>query len=476
LGVYRDGKIHIEEIHRFSNDPVLMRGTLYWDFPRLLYEIKQGMAAARDRGGFDSVGIDTWGVDFGLLDQSGRLIENPVHYRDGRTEGIPEEIFRTIPKEKVYGAAGIQIMQLNTLFQLYSIVTRRPDLKERIAYVLFMPDLLNYFLTGIARTEYTIASTSGMLVPREGVWSPEMSDRLGIPSAWFAPLVDAGTVLGSLAPEVCRELALPETKVVAVASHDTASAVIAVPSEPAEHTVYISSGTWSVLGIERAHPIIDARSYAYNFSNEGGYGRNTRFLKNIMGLWLIQETRRQWIREGKTLSYADMERAALGSEPFRSFVDPDHPMFAPMGDMPGRIRAYCRETGQPEPRDVGEVTRCVYESLALKYRQVEREAEDLAGHAFECLRIVGGGVKDGLLSQFAADATGLRVVAGPIEATALGNVAVQLVATDAIDSIDTARAAIRASFACNTYLPDPDKTPAWDKAAVRFGRLKQVAR
>ena len=475
LGVYREGKIQIEEVHRFSNDPVLMRGTLYWDFPRLLHEIKQGMVAARDRGGFDSIGIDTWGVDFGLLDREGRLLENPVHYRDLRTDGIPEEVFRTIPKRKVYEATGIQIMPLNTLFQLYSIVTRRPDLKERIARVLFMPDLLNYFLTGAARTEYTIASTSGMLVPREGVWSPEMSDRLGIPSAWFSPLIDPGTVVGSLSPEVCRELSLPEAKVVAVASHDTASAVIAVPSEPGEDTVYISSGTWSVLGIERPRPIIDDRSYAFNFSNEGGYGRNTRFLKNIMGLWLIQETRRQWIREGNTLSYADMERAALGSEPFRSFVDPDHPMFAPVGDMPGRIRAFCRETGQPEPGDVGEVTRCVYESLALKYRQVEREAEELAGHAFSCLRIVGGGVKDGLLSQFAADATGLRVVAGPIEATALGNVAVQLVASGVFDSIDAARAAIRASFDCITYLPDPARTPAWDEAAMRFDRLKEVA-
>jgi rhamnulokinase len=447
---------------------VLLNDTLYWDFLRLFHEIKKGLVAARDAGGFDTVGVDTWGVDFGLIDASGRLLENPVHYRDHRTDGVPEEIFRIIPRQAVYGETGIQILNLNTLFQFYSLARHRPELVARAAQALFTPDLINYFLSGVARTEYTISSTSAMLRPVSAVWSEMLTDRLGLPAGLFAPVVDAGTPIGSLSDSIRSELSLPAAQVIAVASHDTASAVIAVPSLPGEETVFISSGTWSVMGIESPEPIISDMSYRFNFSNEGGYGRNTRFLKNIMGLWLIQETRRQWMREGKTLTYGDMEREALLSEPFRSLVNPDSAAFAPMGDMPGRIRAACQAIGEPIPLTVGEVTRCIYESLALKYRMVKEEIETLTGHRFDRLRVVGGGVKDGLLSQFTADATGARVVAGPIEATALGNIAVQLIAAGVLPSKEAAREAIRLSFDCLEYSPAPERQADWDAAYRRF--------
>lgn len=468
LGTLQDGRIAIEEVHRFSNDPVLMDDTLYWDFLRLLHEIKKGLVAARDAGGFDTVGVDTWGVDFGLLDADGRLLENPVHYRDHRTDGVPEEIFRILPRQTVYGETGIQILNLNTLFQFYSLAKCRPELLKRASRALFTPDLINYFLSGVARTEYAIASTSAMLRPVSAVWSEMLTGRLGLPAGLFPPIVDAGTPIGPLSDSIRAELSLPAAQVIAVASHDTASAVIAVPSLPGEETVFISSGTWSVMGVERPDPIISELSYRFNFSNEGGYGRSTRFLKNIMGLWLIQETRRQWIREGKTLSYGDMEREALQSAPFRSLVNPDSAAFAPMGDMPSRIRTACQAASEPVPQTVGEVTRCIYESLALKYRMVKEEIETLTGHGFDRLRVVGGGVKDGLLSQFTADATGATVIAGPVEATALGNIAVQLIATGVLPSKEAARQAIRQSFDCLEYAPVPEKWEDWDTAYRRF--------
>ena len=471
LGTLQDGRITIDEVHRFSNDPVLLKDTLHWDFLRLLHEIKRGLVSARDAGGFDSVGVDTWGVDFGLLDSAGRLLENPVHYRDHRTDGIPEAVFDIIPRRVVYDETGIQILNLNTVFQLYAIAKSRPELLERASMALFTPDLINYFLSGVAHTEYTIASTSALLRPGKAVWSASLCSRLGIPTRLFSPIVDAGTPIGSLSDGICAELSLPPAQVIAVTSHDTASAVLAVPSLPGEETVFISSGTWSVMGVESPTPIITDTSYSFNFSNEGGFGRNTRFIKNIMGLWLIQETRRQWMREGKTLSYGDMEREALKSAPFRSLIDPDNPAFAPMGDMPSRIRAACQAAGEPIPQTVGEVTRCIYESLALKYRAVKEEIEALVGRSFDRLRVVGGGVKDGLLSQFTADATGVRVIAGPIEATALGNIAVQLIAMGVLKSKEAARQAIRQSFDCLEYPPDPNQWEEWDNAYRRFKAL-----
>ncbi len=364
-------------------------------------------------------------------------------------------------------------MPINTLFQLYALKTRYPQTYERVSKVLFIPDLFNYFLSGIARTERTVASTSGILSSVTGQWSPKLAEATGIPIAWFPPLMEAGSVLGELAPDVRQELSLPPARVIAVASHDTASAVIGVPAIPGENSLFLSSGTWSIIGVERPQPVINERSSHYNFSNEGGYARTARLLKNIMGLWLIQETRRQWQREGTSLSYMEMEQAAQNREPFRSLVDPDDPTFAAMGDMPARIRAFCRETGQPVPRNVGEVVRCVYESLALKYRRVAQEAAEVVDHPFSCLRAVGGGVQNTMLTQFTANAIGIPVLAGPVEATALGNIAVQLLATGVLDSLAEARAIIRASFDCITYTPDPAARAAWDQAAARFERIVQ---
>ncbi len=440
----------------------------------MLHEIKQGLVKTREHSGFATIGIDTWGVDFGLLDRGGHLLQNPVHYRDLRTEGVPEQVFERLPREQIYQETGIQTMPINTLFQLYALLSQRPDLKDRVSNVLFMPDLFNYFLCGIARTEYTVASTSGMLSSSRGSWSQQVVDTIGIPAHWFPPLIEAGSILGELAVDVQRELSLPPARVIAVASHDTASAVIGVPAQPDENSLFLSSGTWSIIGVERTLPVITARSGHLNFSNEGGYGRTTRLLKNIMGLWLIQETRRQWQREGAHVSYSEMEQAAHRSEPFRSLVDPDDPTFAAVGDMPARIRSFCRETGQPIPRGIGEIVRCVYESLALKYRQVVREVEDVVDHEFSCLRVVGGGVQNKMLTQFTANAIGYPVLAGPVEATAMGNIAVQFLATEVFDCLVEARAAIRASFDCATYTPNPIEQAAWEQAAGQFEQIMQV--
>ncbi len=468
LGSFDGERIKLTEIHRFPNDPVQVGDTLYWDLLRLFHEVKQGLIKAKAYGRIDSIAIDTWGVDFGLLDQAGRLLENPVHYRDNRTEGIMDEVFQLIPKAELYQRTGTQFLHFNTLYQLYSLKKQRPELLEQAACLLQTPDLFLYLLTGRRQAEFTIASTSQMINPYSSDWDWELLERLDLPARLLCPVVYPGQPAAPLAPAICAELGLEPIPVMVAASHDTASAVVAVPATEADF-IYISSGTWSLMGIESPSPLINDQTYSFNFTNEGGYNKTTRFLKNIMGLWLIQESRRQWMREGATVSYADLEREALACAPFVSLIDPDEPELGFPGDMPAKIRQLCQATGQPVPETRGEVVRCIYESLALKYQVTKQQIEQVTGRQYHYLHVVGGGTKDGLLSQFTANATGSRVIAGPIEATALGNMAVQLLAHGTIKDLAAARSLIANSFELKSY--EPADQASWQAALQRYRQL-----
>ena len=465
IGTYAGDRLELREIHRFSNDPVSVGGTLYWDVLRLYFEIKQGINKAVLDGGFDAIGIDTWGVDFGLLDAKGNLLANPVHYRDLRTEGMIEAVDAVIPRKELYRRTGTQAVRLNSIYQLRYLADREPDLLGRTDKLLFMPDLFAYFLTGVKRAEYTISSTTGLLSAENKDWDFELIEKLGIPKRIFPEIIDAGTPYGTLSAELCEELGAKPVPVIAVCTHDTASAVAAVPSLK-EDFLYVSCGTWSLFGTECAQPVVTEQSQSYNVTNEGGYGRNVRLLKNIMGLWLIQESRRQWIREGTNVSFADIEREALSAEPFRCFVDPDYAAFETPGNLPKRIAEYCEKTGQYVPKTLGETARCIYQSLAMKYRYVCDIMRSLTGKKYETLHLVGGGGKDGLLCRMAASSCGIEVLAGPTEATALGNVGVQFMALGEIDGLKGLRKVILNGFEGKRYAPE--QAAEWDRAYAEF--------
>ncbi|MBQ6067755.1 MAG: rhamnulokinase [Clostridia bacterium] len=468
LGTFDGQTIALEEIHRFSNDPVLLGGTFYWDVLRLFHEIKQGILKAKQAGGFDAIGIDTWGVDFGLLDRDGRLLENPVHYRDARNVGMIEKAAERISKDKMYDITGIQFMEFNTVFQLLSLKLNRPELLDRAETLLFMPDLLGYFLTGKKAGEYSIATTSQLVDIRTREWSREMAQALDLPLDILPPITASGSVLGPLSDELCKELGVKPVNVISVCGHDTQSAVTAVPSK-AKDFAFISCGTWSLFGTELEEPIVNETSKAFNVTNEGGYGYSTAFLKNICGLWLIQESRRQWKREGSDYSYAELEKLAVASRPFQCFIDPDAPDFVAPGDMPGRIREFCRRTGQYVPETVGEVVRCIYESLALKYRHVFNGLQNCTGKRYAHINVVGGGTKDGLLCGMTASACNVRVYAGPIEATVLGNIAVQLLSLGELKDIAEARRVIARGE--NLKVFDPADPAVWDEAYEAYLKI-----
>ncbi len=465
IGCFDGDKITLEEVHRFSNDPVSVSGTVYWDVLRLFYEIKQGIIKAKIAGGFDSIGIDTWGVDFGLIDSEGKLMENPVHYRDARTAGLVDEAFKTMPKEKLYGITGIQFMELNTLFQLISLKKYRPWMLERADKMLFMPDLFGYMLTGKMCAEYSIASTSQLIDLDKRTWSKEILDAFGIKESVFAPLVQPGTVLGELSKEVCEECGVDPVPVISVCGHDTQSAITSVPCEDGDFA-FLSSGTWSLFGTELDKPIVNETSMNINITNEGGFDGSTGFLKNIIGLWLIQESRRQWKREGKEYSYADLEKLALAAEPFKCFIDPDAPEFVPHGNIPERVREFCRKTGQYVPETVGEIMRCIYESLAMKYRLTFEKLRECTERDYPVIHVIGGGTKDGLLCQMTASSCDRTVKAGPIEATVMGNVAVQLMSDGSVKNIGQARKIVADSSELKTF--EPKDTDKWAGAYEDF--------
>ena len=465
IGCFDGDKITLQEVHRFSNDPVSVGGTVYWDVLRLFHEIKQGIIKAKIAGGFDSIGIDTWGVDFGLIDSEGKLMENPVHYRDARTVGLVDEAFETMPKEKLYGITGIQFMELNTLFQLISLKKYRPWMLERAEKMLFMPDLFGYMLTGKMCAEYSIASTSQLIDLDKRTWSKEILDAFGIKESIFAPLVQPGTVLGELSKEICEECGVDPVPVISVCGHDTQSAITSVPCGDGDFA-FLSSGTWSLFGTELDKPIVNETSMNINITNEGGFGGSTGFLKNIIGLWLIQESRRQWKREGKEYSYADLEKLALAAEPFKCFIDPDAPEFVPHGNIPERVREFCRKTGQYVPETVGEIMRCIYESLAMKYRLTFEKLRECTERDYPVIHVIGGGTKDGLLCQMTANSCDRTVKAGPIEATVMGNVAVQLMSDGSVKDIGQARKIVAASSELKTF--EPADTDKWAQAYEDF--------
>ncbi len=469
LGTITQGKLELEELHRFPNTPVRIPQGLYWDTFRLWHEIQQGMGVAgRERRlALDGVGIDTWGVDFGLFGADGALVDNPRHYRDARNNGAPEKFFAVVPKQEVFARTGIQFMQFNSLFQLYAIKLTAPAVLSVARKLLFMPDIFNYWLTGVAKAELTIASTSQCYNPAERRWATELLEQAGLPASILPEIIAPGTRLGPIRPEVAEATGLEaSTPAFATAGHDTASAVAAVPAE-GDGWCYISSGTWSLMGVELDEPVINERSLADNLTNEVGAEGKIRFLKNIAGLWLLQECRRAWSLEGRTYSYAELAEMAGKAKPFTAVISPD--AFLEPGRIPERIAEFCRSTGQQEPDQPGEMARTILESLALRYRQVLEALEALLGYRIKVIHIVGGGSRNQVLNQFVADATGRRVIAGPSEATAAGNVLVQAIGSGLLTGLAEARRVVRDSFPLQVV--EPTGAAGWDKAYQRFVEL-----
>jgi rhamnulokinase len=466
-GTITDDRLELDELHRFPNGPVEEEGTLRWDVGAIWTEILNGLLVAGARYGerLAGIGVDTWGVDFGLLDDNDQLIERPWHYRDSRTDGMMEAAFAVVDRADIFARTGIQFMPLNTLFQLLAMARAGSEALERAERLLFMPDLFAWMLSGQKANEFTIATTSQCYDPRAGIWAGEMLERLGIPTRLFGEIVTPGTVLGELQPETGTATGCGPLPVIAPGSHDTASAVAAVPLAD-EHAIYLSSGTWSLMGIEVEEPVITERSLAHNLTNEGGVGGRFRLLRNIMGLWLVQECRRVWEAAGRSFSYDDLTALAAEAPPFGPLVDPGDARFLPTGDMPARIRSFCAETGQPEPADEGAIIRCVLESLACEYRRVAGMLAEVTGRRADTIHIIGGGSRNRLLNRLTADACGRRVLAGPVEATAMGNIMVQAIAGGALASLEEGRDLIRASVEPEVFEPEPDAR--WDDTYERY--------
>ncbi len=453
LGSISGGKLSLEEMHRFSNGPVKMQGSLRWDFDRLLSEIKTGIGQAAKKAGGQvaGIGVDTWGVDFGLIG-AGELIEPPYHYRDSRTNGMMDVAFELMPKRDIYQHTGIQFMQLNSLYQLLAMGLSNSTVLTRARRLLFMADLFSYYLCGRAFGEYTLASTSQMMDMQTGRWSEPIFEKLGLPTAIMPQVVMPGTVIGKLTEEVAEEIGCDRIPVIAVGSHDTASAVLSVPASGC-NWAYLSSGTWSLMGVELPQAIVNDKTFTHEFTNEGGVENTIRLLKNIMGLWLVQECKRQWQREGQDMSYGQLAELASKAQLFFGHVDCDCSDFLAPGDMPARINKHLSDTGQTPTSDKGQMVRMILESLALKYRRTLEAIEDITGDPVEVLHIVGGGIQNKLLCQFTANAIGKRVMAGPIEATASGNILMQAIATGQLAGVDEARDIVRDSSELKEYRP-----------------------
>ena len=454
LGTLHDGRLTLEELHRFPNTPVRLPTGLYWDTLRLFHEIRHALfICGRERKlVLDGIGIDTWGVDFGLLGADGALVDNPRHYRDARTNGMLEKTFAAVPREEIFAETGIQFMPLNTLYQLNAMRLSDAPALTSAAKLLFMPDLFNYWLTGEMRAEATIASTSQFYNPVKKQWATELFRRLDLPERILPELATPGTRLGTLLPEIAEWSGLSSgIPIYATACHDTAAAVAAVPAE-GDGWCYISSGTWSLMGVELDAPIIDEQSLALNFTNEVGAENTIRFLKNIAGLWLLQECRRAWALAGHNFSYEDLSKLAADAKPAGTLIDPD--AFPEPGRMPERIAEYCRARGHAIPDQPGAVTRLILESLASTYRKVAGNLETLTSRTIDRIHIVGGGSRNRLLNQLAANATGKTVIAGPTEATAAGNILVQAIGAGAVSGFSEVRQIVRQSFPLETYQPE----------------------
>jgi len=468
-GIYSGARLELVELNRFPNDPIKQADGWHWNFEGLLAHIKQGIALAAKKFGDTvvSVGVDTWGVDYGLLDAGGKLVCAPFQYRDGRTQGMQEEAFRRMPRKEIYQRTGIQFMFFNTLFQLLAETTS-PARLEKAERLLFMPDLVHYFLTGIGVNEKSTASTSQLLNPHTQEWDRGLIKAMGLPERIFGKLAEAGTVLGELQPGVAAETGAKKMRVIAPAGHDTASAVVGVPAEGPD-PVFLSSGTWSLMGRELNRPVISEASYQATFSNEGGVFGTTRFLKNIAGMWLLQESKRIWDATGISAGYSELIARAETSPPFAAFIDPDATDFQTPASMVDALAGFCRHSGQTAPADPGACTRMILESLALKYRQVKESLARVTGKPIDRIYIVGGGSQNDLLNQFTADALNCTVVAGPVEATSIGNIIMQLYALGEIRSLADGRALVRRSIETSTF--KPQNSGAWDDAYARFQKI-----
>jgi rhamnulokinase len=469
-----DGKtVTLDPLHRFPNGPVSIGGTLRWDVLRLWDEIQSGLAAAAKKYGdaVVSVGVDTWGVDYVLLTERNEFLGQPYNYRDQRTDGLLNHALTRVPRREIFAATGVQFMEINTLYQVLAMHQRDPELLRMADLFLMMPDFLHWCLCGSRVVEFTNATTTQFFHPINRDWSFDLLHRFGVPTDMLPKVVNPGTKLGPLREDAAQRTGLPRIQVVAPATHDTGSAVAAVPTENTGRSdwAYISSGTWSLMGAEVSQPVLTDKALERNFTNEGGIDGTYRLLKNIMGLWLVQECRRSFERSGKSLDYAELTKLATAAPSFRSLVDPDDARFLAPADMPTAMHAHCDEHGQPPPESEGQFVRCALESLALKYRMVLGWLEELTGERTTAIHIVGGGTQNELLNQFTADACGRPVVTGPVEATALGNVLVQARTAGEVGSLAEIRDVVRASSEMKRY--EPRNAAAWDAAYERFREL-----
>jgi rhamnulokinase len=468
LAHLHSGVITIEEVHRFPNEPVECSGSLHWDAPRLWLEIRKTLSKLEVE--LNGIGVDTWGVDYALLGARGELLHNPYHYRDKRTDGVMELVFAKVSKDEIYRETGIQFMQINTLYQLFAAKRDTPELLNASRTLLTMPDLLNYWLTGNALCEFTNATTTQMVNAQKRAWSRNLMEKLELPVHLPAEIIEPGTIVGRLSEKLASHTALRGTPVIAPATHDTGSAVAAVAAR--DGTAFLSSGTWSLLGTELDAPIITADALRLNFTNEGGVCGTTRFLKNVMGLWMLQCCRSSWTSRGQAYDYREFMELASREAEFAHLVDPDEETFLHPADMLTAVDDFCARTQQPRPKTPGAYARTVLESLAFKYRQVIGDLERLTKKPIQQIRVIGGGSKNHLLNQFTADATGKTVLAGPSEATALGNIGMQVLATGGAASLSEVRAMVDRSFPTEVFEPrDADK---WERHLARFQQYTET--
>ena len=476
VGSLSDDRLALTETHRFSNGPVRLPDGLHWDVLRLWSEIKAGIgiSSAQFNKNLDSIGLDTWGVDFALLDSQGTLLSNPFHYRDERTDGMLEEAFGKMSRAEIFANTGIQFMQLNTLYQLLAMSVQKSPLLDVAKSFVTIPDLFNYWLSGEITNEFTNATTTQCFDPRKRAWAAPVLDAMRIPAHLFGPVSESGTSIGTLLPQLVEETGAGPARIVLPACHDTGSAVVAVPAQNQDFA-WISSGTWSILGAEVREPCVNEKALAYNVTNEGGVFGTWRLSKNIMGLWLVQECKRTWAHQGEERSYDEITQLAAEAKPFLAVIDPDDSVFFHPGNMPERIATYCANTHQTVPQTKGEIIRVALESIALKYRWVLERLEELTGKRLDPIHIIGGGSKNRLLNQFTADATGRPVITGPVEATAIGNVLMQAIGLKHVSSLAEARSVVRVSFVPEVY--EPKQTSDWEEANSRLQKVRNnVAR
>lgn len=469
LGTLKNNRLELVEVHRFINKMTKINGSYFWNIYGLFDELKTGLRKCITEFEIqpESIGIDTWGVDYSLIDKDGFLVGLPFAYRDHRTDNSMEQFFQNFSKKETYLLSGIQFLQFNTLFQLYSSVQNNYSGLKTAESLLFTPDTLNYFFTGIKKNEYTIASTSQLLKSGKAEWEIKLFEAAGISNQLQVEIVQPGTKLGSLLPEVLEETGSNSIPCIAVAGHDTGSAIVSVPAEGG-NWAYLSSGTWSILGIESFKPLVSEETLEMNFTNEGGVEGTTRFLKNIMGMWLIQECKRIWDLETE-MSWQEIVDLSNTAQPFECLINPDKQVFLNPGDMPKAIKSFCAETGQKIPENKGEIARCIYDSLVLKYKHTIKQIESVTGKTIEKLYVIGGGANNLNMNQLIADATGIPVYAGPTEATAVGNIMLQAKALGKVNSLEEIREIVRKSFDVKEFIPSPKLD--WESAYSKFMEL-----